>query len=343
MGRIKRFAGMLLFLLILAGSFGLAAIFNTTMIWAVWYAFVFIFLLCLGQLIWPLTSVAWRLRPVERPADTPFSLTGTVANRRWWQWQPQWQAQDHTGWLAPVTLLGKRPAAISVQAQFSRGIYTSLRVPVRSQDLFGLLSKGRRVVVPADVTVYPAVPAALVRQLLPMLSALRAGQRAGLVDPYSLQGYRQYIPGDPLGVVDWRVSARVGHTMIRELTPEPTPFVHVVFNANAQTFNEQEWALFFGLQRATRNWTNVWYWWPTQAGTWAHAHELPTRIAAAYQAPATVAAWSPGETPMRDATIVALGTPLPAGGQGIQVVQAAVGPDGRLTGNMLQRKEQRSS
>lgn len=89
---------MLLFLLILAGSFGLAAIFNTTMIWAVWYAFVFVFLLCLGQLIWPLTSVAWRLRPVERPADTPFSLTGTVANRRWWQWQPQWQAQDHTGW-----------------------------------------------------------------------------------------------------------------------------------------------------------------------------------------------------------------------------------------------------
>lgn len=344
MARLKRILVFLLFGGLLGGTFLLAAVFNTAMIWAVWYAFVFVFLLCLLQLLWPLAAVQWQVQRAERPADTPLLLTGTMTNRHWWQWQPQLRAAAADGWGTPATLLGRHRVPVTLHTRLGRGVYSQIKIPVEATDLLGLLSKGRRVKVPVDLVIYPRVPARAVRQLLPTLNLLRAHQLAGLADPYSLKGYRRYIPGDPLNVIDWRVTARAGHMMIRELTPEPTPFIHVVFNRTAANFNEAEWALFFGVQQATRNWTNVWFWWPAPDGGWQHAHELTSRLAAAYVPPATAPAWTPAvNNTLRGATIVVLGQPMASPAAGVRVVPVAVGPDGQLVGGVIERKERASS
>ncbi|WP_293915408.1 DUF58 domain-containing protein [Deinococcus sp.] len=89
-------------------------------------------------------------------------------------------------------------------------------------DPFGLF--WRSAELPADsstvsrLTVYPGTHALSLPALLrPLLSEGELSQALGLDDPISLRGARPYVPGDPPGRIHWRLSARTGSVMVREL------------------------------------------------------------------------------------------------------------------------------
>ncbi|MFT8412476.1 MAG: DUF58 domain-containing protein [Schleiferilactobacillus perolens] len=329
--RIKHWLGNIFFILVVVASFFLAAIFNTAMVWAIWYGMVFIFILCVSQMVWPLGSIHWQVAPRQAVANQPFQLTAQVRMKHWWQWLTQVQVRDQQGWQSPLLLLGKRPVPDQWHAQLPRGVFSHLTVDTAASDLFGLLRRGRRLRVPVDIMVVPAAEPALAAKVLPALNALRARQQSGLADPYSLKGFRPYVPGDPLGVIDWQITARTGHPMIRELLPEPTPFIHILFSQDRPHFDEQTWALFYTLQQATANWTNVQYWWPDDQGVWQTAHRLAPAVAAAYQPAEKLAAWAgAGTGQMQGATVVTLGSRRPELPAGVHPVQIQIGTDGTL-------------
>lgn len=59
----------------------------------------------------------------------------------------------------------------------------------------------------------------------------RNGARRWLfADPLRTVGARDYAPGDPMRLVDWRASARRGALMVRELEPSTTPTMQILLN-----------------------------------------------------------------------------------------------------------------
>ena len=46
-----------------------------------------------------------------------------------------------------------------------------------------------------------------------------------------LAGYRYYLPGDPLRIIHWRNTARVGRPMVKEFDSSRGQTLHLLFDA----------------------------------------------------------------------------------------------------------------
>ncbi|MFC4455651.1 DUF58 domain-containing protein [Deinococcus sonorensis] len=99
-----------------------------------------------------------------------------------------------------------------------RGEYRWAPVTLRWADPFGLWWRRVTLEQPTALTVYPGTHGLRLPALLrPLLSEGELSRSIGLDDPISLRGARPYLPGDPPARIHWRLSARTGSMMVREL------------------------------------------------------------------------------------------------------------------------------
>ncbi len=116
------------------------------------------------------------------------------------------------------------PPKGEVSARFNlrldrRGVYPVPLIEVSSAAPFGFLTISRGVQAPGEIVVYPRV-----RPL--KTAAFNEIQRFGNVprktigDGGDFFSLREYLPGDDLRLVAWRVSARTNTLMVRELSAE---------------------------------------------------------------------------------------------------------------------------
>jgi uncharacterized protein (DUF58 family) len=107
-----------------------------------------------------------------------------------------------------------------VELRFAkRGVYKQDAFGIRTRFPFGFFEKTRRIDSKSEIIVYPAVgPTEQFYEVLPLLSGEMSSYFRGRgVELHSL---RNYEPTDSARAVDWKVTARAGHLMVREYARE---------------------------------------------------------------------------------------------------------------------------
>ncbi len=98
-----------------------------------------------------------------------------------------------------------------------RGEYQFSKVNIRTSDLFGLFTKEKEVPVKTEVVVYPSF------QELNDWDVYNENEAEAYItsqriieDVTSVAGSREYVPGDRLTSIDWKVTARINKLMTKE-------------------------------------------------------------------------------------------------------------------------------
>jgi uncharacterized protein (DUF58 family) len=110
-----------------------------------------------------------------------------------------------------------------------RGAYRQDAFGIRTRFPFGFFEKTRHVDSELEIVVYPAVaPTDHFYEVLPLLSGEMASYFRGR--GHELHSLRDYLPTDSARVVDWKVTARAGHLMVREFAREDERRVMLVLD-----------------------------------------------------------------------------------------------------------------
>lgn len=110
-----------------------------------------------------------------------------------------------------------------------RGVYRQDSFGLRTRFPFGLFEKTRQVDSKIEIIVYPPVaPAEQFYEVLPLLSGEMASFFRGR--GHELHSLRAYQPTDSARFVDWKVTAKTGHLMVREFAREDERRVILVFD-----------------------------------------------------------------------------------------------------------------
>jgi uncharacterized protein (DUF58 family) len=110
-----------------------------------------------------------------------------------------------------------------------RGAYRQDAFGIRTRFPFGFFEKTRRVDSDLEIVVYPAVaPTDHFYEVLPLLSGEMVSYFRGR--GHELHSLRDYLPSDSARVVDWKVTARAGHLMVREFAREDERRVMLVLD-----------------------------------------------------------------------------------------------------------------
>jgi uncharacterized protein (DUF58 family) len=110
-----------------------------------------------------------------------------------------------------------------------RGTYRQDSFGIRTRFPFGFLEKTRHVESPLEMIVYPHVePTEQFYEVLPLLTGEMASYYRGR--GHELHSLRTYVPTDSARFVDWKVTAKTGHMMVREFTREDERRVMLVLD-----------------------------------------------------------------------------------------------------------------
>jgi uncharacterized protein (DUF58 family) len=110
-----------------------------------------------------------------------------------------------------------------------RGVYRQDAFGIRTRFPFGFLEKMRHVDSDIQMIVYPRVePAEQFYEVLPLLSGEMASYFRGR--GHELHSLRRYQPTDSARFVDWKISAKSGHLMVREFSREDERRVMIVLD-----------------------------------------------------------------------------------------------------------------
>jgi uncharacterized protein (DUF58 family) len=100
-----------------------------------------------------------------------------------------------------------------------RGVYRQDAFGIRTRFPFGFFEKTRHVDSELEIVVYPPVaPTDHFYEVLPLLSGEVVSYFRGR--GHELHSLRDYLPTDSARMVDWKVTARAGHLMVREFARE---------------------------------------------------------------------------------------------------------------------------
>ncbi len=110
-----------------------------------------------------------------------------------------------------------------------RGVYRQGAFGIRTRFPFGFFEKTRQIDANTEIIVYPHVePAEQFYEVLPLLSGEMASFFRGR--GHELHSLRKYVPTDSARFVDWKVSAKRGHLMVREFAREDERRVTLVLD-----------------------------------------------------------------------------------------------------------------
>jgi uncharacterized protein (DUF58 family) len=110
-----------------------------------------------------------------------------------------------------------------------RGSYRQDVFGIRTRFPFGFFEKTRTVTSQLEIVVYPRVePTDQFYEVLPLLSGEMASIFRGR--GHELHSLRDYLPTDSARFVDWKVTARAGHMVVREFAREDERRVMLVLD-----------------------------------------------------------------------------------------------------------------
>lgn len=110
-----------------------------------------------------------------------------------------------------------------------RGVYRQDSFGIRTRFPFGFFEKTRHVDSELQIVVYPQVePTDHFYEVLPLLSGEMVTYFRGR--GHELHSLRDYLPTDSARSVDWKVTARAGHLMVREFAREDERRVMLVLD-----------------------------------------------------------------------------------------------------------------
>ena len=123
---------------------------------------------------------------------------------------------DRPVWLA-YPQRARETAVVYELRCVPRGVYALSDITVSCGDMFGLVTRRRRLPAPAPLTVHPAAAA-----LAALPGALRTETGARVLparaadDAERVIGVRDYVPGDRLSRIHWPATARTGQLRSKE-------------------------------------------------------------------------------------------------------------------------------
>jgi uncharacterized protein (DUF58 family) len=215
-----------------------------------YYILYFFLLVALLARLW--IWRAWRKLQIERDfaghafldERVPLRLKVTNAGRLPLPWVrvedklPSRLAQ-RDAFRAVVSLLAgeTRTLEYSVHAT-RRGYYPIGPLSVDLGDVFGFYSRSLRTATPSFLTVYPRI-LSLERLGLPSKSPFGSLRTSEIVyeDPSRVSGVRDYLRGDSLRKVNWKVSAALGRLQVKTFEPAITLDTMLVLNLNQEEYD----------------------------------------------------------------------------------------------------------
>lgn len=155
--------------------------------------------------------------------NEPFTILVRVLNRRrWWPVLSICAAydDDESVTLAYVPTLAPGLAAdLRLERSFPRrGVHMLPGVRLSSGFPMGLFERIRTYNGQSEVVVYPRVHR-IDRSALERLDDSGNRPRPTLASGDEFYALREYVPGDDIRFISWRVSARLGELIVRELEP----------------------------------------------------------------------------------------------------------------------------
>jgi len=119
-----------------------------------------------------------------------------------------------------------------------RGYYPVGPMRIVLGDVFGFYTRSMATAVPAHLTVYPKILP--IDQLgLPSKSAFGTLRTHEILyeDPTRVVGVRDYVPGDSLRKVNWKVTASIGRLQVKKLEPAITLDTVIFLNLNLEEYD----------------------------------------------------------------------------------------------------------
>ena len=136
---------------------------------------------------------------------------------------------------------------LSNVAAYQRGSHQLGPLMMEASAPFGLFRRRIRLTDPEMVLVYPKLYPLARMALADSLSGSEPGgwrTRLGA----DLAGSRYYLPGDPLRMIHWRNTARVGRPMVKEFDSSLGQTLHLVFDATQVWGRGKETTLEYGIK-----------------------------------------------------------------------------------------------
>ena len=135
---------------------------------------------------------------------------------------------DSRAYVAKIP--AKKAALIRMRLTFpKRGVHPLPSLSIASAFPLGLFSRTMTIDDAQEVVVYPRIRAVRTA-ILEQLNGTGETPRLRRGDGDEFFSLREYAPGDDLRKISWRVSARVGHLVIRELEPNTSRNVVIVLD-----------------------------------------------------------------------------------------------------------------
>ena len=136
--------------------------------------------------------------------------------------------QDAPGYIMHIP--AHRAALVTLRAAIpKRGAHRLPPVEISSAFPFGMFVRRVRFPDDAEVVVYPRIHA--VRPgVLERMEGIGDTPRLRQGEGEEFFSLREYVPGDDLRRIAWRVSARVGFLVVRELEPSTSHNVYIAFD-----------------------------------------------------------------------------------------------------------------
>jgi uncharacterized protein (DUF58 family) len=164
----------------------------------------------------------------------------------------------HRGWLPD----GERVADLSWPIDTSRrGVFPGGPSRLEAQDPFGIRRRTLAIRQPTPVLVVPRIHPVSTISVTQSGEGDESADQAGSDQFHSL---REYVVGDPMKMVHWRSSARVGKLMVRRMVDTTVPWLLVVLDVNARAYDVAG-ALFADFDAAafedTVDTAASWAWW----------------------------------------------------------------------------------
>ena len=194
------------------------------------------FLIC-SFLITPLALSRLRVTREAPPSvyrNDPFTVKIRVENRKRFFPSVSLRFDDASNSGAAKGYVAKIPPRSVATLQLReilprRGVHQLKDLVISSGFPLGLFR--RRMTCPdrSEVVVYPRV-VSLRRSVTEQMDASGAMPRSPILSGDEFFALREYVPGDDIRYICWRVSARIGRLIVRELKPSTARMAVVVFD-----------------------------------------------------------------------------------------------------------------
>jgi uncharacterized protein (DUF58 family) len=224
-----------------------AASFRIAFFYYILYFFVLVALLA-RLWIWR----AWRRLEIRRDFDDHAFLDETVTLRLrianggrlplpWVRVEDKLPSRlaPRDAYRAVVSLLAGETRLLEYTVNASRrGYYPIGPLQVELGDVFGFYSRGLRTATPTYLTVYPRI-LPLEQLGLPSKSPFGSLRTHEIIyeDPSRIVGVRDYVRGDSLRKVNWKVSAALGRLQVKQFEPAITLDTMLVLNLNQEEYD----------------------------------------------------------------------------------------------------------